>query len=78
LEEFTHKFWGPNQLYTHHLGKTLINGRDKTPEVKLINLAMLTFAESPGGHQFFVLDVSCNLSWGYTGTRSASGSAADS
>ena len=58
LEEFTHKCWGPNTPYTHHLGKTPINGRYKTPEVKIVNLAMLTFAKSPGDHQSFVLDVS--------------------
>jgi hypothetical protein len=58
LEEFTHKCWGPNKPCTHHLGKTPIDGGYKTPEVKIVNLAMLTFAESPGGHRSFVLDVS--------------------
>jgi hypothetical protein len=58
LEESTHKCWGPNKLYTHHLGKTPIDGRYKTPEVEIVNLALLTFAESPGDHQSFVLDVS--------------------
>jgi hypothetical protein len=58
LEEFTHKCWGPNEPYTHHSGKTPINGGYKTLEVKIVNLAMLTFAESPGDHQSFVLDVS--------------------
>jgi hypothetical protein len=42
----------------HHSGKSSIDGGYKTPEVKIVNLAMLTFAESPGDHQLFVLDVS--------------------
>jgi hypothetical protein len=28
------------------------------PEVEVVNLAMLTFAESPGDHRSFVLDIS--------------------
>jgi hypothetical protein len=51
LEEFTHKGWGHNELYTHHLGKTPIDGGFKTPEVEILNFAMLTFVESPGDHQ---------------------------
>jgi hypothetical protein len=31
---------------------------DPLPKVKIINLAMITFAEIPGDHQSFVLDVS--------------------
>ncbi len=58
LEEFTHKCWGTNKPYTHHSGKTPIDGGYKTPEVKIVNLAILTFAESPGDHQSFILDVS--------------------
>jgi hypothetical protein len=58
LEEFTHKCWGPNKPYMHHLGKTPINGRYKTSEVKIVNLAMLNFVESLGDHRSFVLDVS--------------------
>ncbi len=58
LEEFTHTCWGTNKPYTHHLGKTPIGGGYKTPEVKIVNLAMLTFMESPGDHQSFILDVS--------------------
>jgi hypothetical protein len=58
LEEFTYKCWGPNKPYTHHSGKTPIDSRYKTLEVKIVNLAMLTFAKSPGDHQSFVLDVS--------------------
>jgi hypothetical protein len=40
LEEFTHECWGPNKPYTHHLSKTPIDSGYKTPEVKIVNLAM--------------------------------------
>ncbi len=26
MEEFSHKCWGPKEAYTHHLGKSPING----------------------------------------------------
>jgi hypothetical protein len=58
MEEFTHKCWGSKEPYTHHSGKSPIDGGYKTPEVKIVNFAILTFAESPGDHQLFVLDVS--------------------
>jgi hypothetical protein len=58
LEDFTHKCWGPNEPYTHHSGKTPIDSGYKTLEVKTVNLAILTFVESPGDHQSFVPDVS--------------------
>jgi hypothetical protein len=50
MEEFTHKCWVPKEPYTHHSGKSPIDGGYKTPEVKIVNLAMLTFAERPGDH----------------------------
>ncbi len=50
MEEFTHKCWGPKALYMHHSGKSLIDEGYKTAEVEIVNFAMLTFAESPGGH----------------------------
>jgi hypothetical protein len=58
MEEFTHKCWGLKELYTHHSGKSPIDGGYKMPEVEIVNLEMLTFVESPGYHQSFVLDVS--------------------
>jgi hypothetical protein len=58
MEEFTHKCWCPKVLYMHHSGKSPIDGGYKTQEVKIVNLAMLTFVESPGDHQSFVLDIS--------------------
>ncbi len=58
MEEFTHKCWGPKEPYTHHAGKLPIDEGYKTPEVEIVNLALLNFAESPGDHQTFVLDIS--------------------
>jgi hypothetical protein len=58
MGEFTHKCWGPMEPYTHHSRKSPKDGGYKTPEVDIINLAMLNFAESPGDHRSFVLDVS--------------------
>jgi hypothetical protein len=58
LDKFTYKCWRPNKPYTHHSGKPPIDGGYKLPEVEVVNLAMLTFAESPGDHRSFVLDIS--------------------
>jgi hypothetical protein len=58
MMEFTHKCWGPKEPYTHHSGKSPIDGGYKTPEVEIVNLAMLNFAESPGDHRSFILDMS--------------------
>jgi hypothetical protein len=52
LEEFSHKCWGPVAPYTHHPGKGPIEGAYQSPEVEIVNLCMLTFAESPGDHRF--------------------------
>jgi hypothetical protein len=35
-----------------------IDGGYKTPEVEIVNLALLNFVESPGDQQSFVLDIS--------------------
>jgi hypothetical protein len=58
MKEFMHKCWGPKEPYTHHSRKSPIDGGYKTPEVEIVNLSMLTFAESPGDHRSFILDVS--------------------
>ncbi len=34
MDEFTHKCWGPKEPYTHHAGKSPIDGGYKAPEVK--------------------------------------------
>ncbi len=47
MEEFSHKCWGPKAPYMHPAGKSPIDGAYKSPEVEIVNLCMLTFAESP-------------------------------
>ncbi len=61
MEEFSHKFWGPTEPYTHPSGKSPIDGGYKSPEVEIVNLAMLNFAESPGNHRSLLFDVSTRL-----------------
>ncbi len=53
-----HNCWGPKEPCKHHSGKSPIDGGYKTLEFEIVNLSMLTFAESPGEHQSFILDVS--------------------
>ena len=57
LEEFSHKCWGPTPPYTHHAGRSPIDGAYKSPEVEIVNLCMLTFAESPGDHRSLCFDI---------------------
>ncbi len=58
MTELTHKCWGPKEPYKHHSRKSPIDRGYKTPEVEIVNLTMLNFAESPGDHWSFILDVS--------------------
>jgi hypothetical protein len=58
LEEFSHKCWGPVAPYTHPTGKSPIDGAYQSPEVKIVNICMLTFAESTGDHQSLCFDIS--------------------
>jgi hypothetical protein len=58
MEEFSHKCWGPKAPYTHPAGKSPIDGAYKSPEVEIVNLCMLTFAESPGDHRSLCFDIS--------------------
>jgi hypothetical protein len=58
MEEFSHKCWGPKAPHTHPAGKFPIDGAYKSPEVEIINLCMLTFAESPGNHRSLCFDIS--------------------
>ncbi len=61
MEEFSHKCWG-KAPYTHPAGKSPIDGAYKYPEVEIVNLCMLTFAESPGDHRSLCFDIStCSL-----------------
>ena len=57
MEEFSHRCWGPKEPYTHHLGKSPIDGGYKSPEVEIVNIAMLNFAESPGNHRSLLFDI---------------------
>ncbi len=62
MEEFSHKCWGPKAPYTHPAGKSPIDGAYKSPEVEIVNLCMLTFAESPANHRSPCFDIStCSL-----------------
>jgi hypothetical protein len=58
LEEFTHKCWGPTPPYTHISGSSPIDGGYKSSEIEIVHLGMLTFAESPGDHRSFIIDIS--------------------
>jgi hypothetical protein len=58
MEEFSHKCWGPKAPYTHPAGNSPIDGAYKSPEIEIINLSMLTFAESPGDHRSLCFDIS--------------------
>ena len=57
LEKFYHNCWGPVALDTHHAGSSPIDGADRSPEVEIVNLCMLTFAESPGDHRSLCFDI---------------------
>ncbi len=58
MEEFSHKCCGPKEPYTHHLGKSPINSGYKSPEVEIVDLSMINFAESPGNHRSLLFDIS--------------------
>jgi hypothetical protein len=49
---------GSKAPYTHPAGKSPIDGAYKSPEVEIVNLCMLTFAESPGNHRSVCFDIS--------------------
>jgi hypothetical protein len=58
MEKFSHKCWGPKAPYMHPASKSHINGAFKSPEVEILNLCMLMFAESLGDHQSLCFDIS--------------------
>jgi hypothetical protein len=47
--------------YTHISGSSPINGGYKCPKIEIVQLGMLSFAESPGDHRSFIIDVSTCL-----------------
>ncbi len=57
IEESSHKCWGPKAPYTHSVGKSPIDRVYKSTEVEIVNLCMLTFAESPGDHRSLCFDI---------------------
>ncbi len=58
MKEFTYKCWGPKEPYTHYECKSPIDGGYKTLMLEIVNLSMPFFAENPGDHRSFLLDVS--------------------
>ncbi len=58
MSESSHKCWGPTPPYTHVNGTYPINGNYMSPEIEVVNLAMLIFTNSPGGHRSLILDIS--------------------
>ncbi len=57
MEEFSHKCWGPKAPYTYPAGKSPIDGAYKNIGY-IVNLSMLTFADSPGDHRRLCFDIS--------------------
>ena len=51
MEEFSHNCWGPNAPYTHPAAY-------KSPEVWIVNLCMLMFAENLGDHRSLCFNIS--------------------
>jgi hypothetical protein len=58
MEEFSHKCWGPKVPYTHPAGKSPIDEAYKSLEIKIVNLIMLTFADSPGDRGSLCFEIS--------------------
>jgi hypothetical protein len=58
MEEFSHKSWGPKELYTHHSSESPTDSGYKSPEVDIVYLSMLNFVESPGNHRSLLFDIS--------------------
>ncbi len=58
MEEFSHKCWGPKAPYTHPAGKSPIDGAYTSSKIKIVNLSMLTFADSPEDHRSLCFDIS--------------------
>ncbi len=62
MEEFSHKCWGPEAPYTHPASKSPIDKACKSLGIEIVNLSMLTFADSPGDHRSLCFDIStCSL-----------------
>jgi len=57
MEEFTHKYWGGAEPYTHISGSRAIDRAYKTKDVEVAGFKMLSFVESFGDHRNFVIDI---------------------
>ncbi len=58
IEKVSHKYWGPKAPHTHPASKSPIDGAYKSSEIEIVNLIMLTFADSPGDHRSLCFDIS--------------------
>jgi hypothetical protein len=58
MSVFSHKCWGLIPPYTHVNGTYPIDGGFISPEIKVVNLAMLNFNNSLGDHRLLILDMS--------------------
>jgi hypothetical protein len=58
IYKILHKSWGPEAPYTHINGSQPIDGGDKSPEIEVVNLAMLNFRDSPGDHRLLIFNMS--------------------
>jgi hypothetical protein len=61
LEEIHPQMLGSHAPYTHISGLSPINGGYKSPEIEIVQLGMLLFAEIPGDHRSFIINVSTRL-----------------
>jgi hypothetical protein len=50
--------WGPKVPHTHPAGKSPIDGAYMSSEIEIVNLIMLTFADSPGDHRSLCFNIS--------------------
>jgi hypothetical protein len=61
MEEFSHNCWESTPPHTHARGSQTIDREYISPEVKILNLSMLNFVDSPGDHRSLLLVVSTRL-----------------
>jgi hypothetical protein len=64
MSESSHKYWGPTLPYSHVNGTYLIGGSYMSPEIEVVNLAMLNFTNNPGDHRLLILNTSIRSLFG--------------
>ncbi len=57
IYEFLHQCWGPEAPYTHINSSQPIDGGYISPEIEVVNLAILNFRDSPGDHRSLIIDI---------------------